>query len=245
MAAVMKQIRAQLAAAHGHKGMLLAAVVLRDAATAAECRRGLAHLGVRIGDEAFDAVEAAHGDALAAAVCGSLEKRNVVVDMGWARVAGDGAMEVTVARLFEQYDTARHERVDATVTVTSFAECWDELTAPEGVVSKENFTAYYIGVSLTVAADRDFQLLVMRSWNLDRPAAVVELAAASATLAAQSAMTGRKHALYHTSSNSIGTNLEQAFEPTMKNNRAGHFTKHAPPPAPTSGMNTSTTRTKV
>ena len=247
----MRRVGTQRAGAHGSRGMLLAATPLAGVDDAADVRRGLALISVRLSDEHFDALVAAHGAGLAAAICGSLGGRATVVDMAFARVAGSADAVVAVEDLVAQYDVSRHEHVDQEQAAAEFASCFDQVTAPDGVVGKAMFVAYYIGVAHRFAADREFQLYVMRSWNLDRPAGAATAAAqlggtnASMSSTQQRAMTGRSHPLYQTASGNIGTNLEQAFAMNPKNNRAGAFTKHAPTPMASTGLNTSASRTKV
>ena len=237
----------------GQNALRLAFLTLRDCVTHDEFRRGLASLGVRIADEDADLMAAkVESDRLTMLVVGSLPaRRRTVVEEAFRKLCRlSGETNIAVGAIHEYFDPTRFQEVvsrlrTAEECVEEIAEAFNYDTNPDGSVGLEEFAAYYSGVSASIKEDSDFERYVLRSWNLDRPLAATREELATTMTRIPQSKEGRSHPLYQPSSTNVGKNLDQAFEVTKQFNRAGAFTKHAPPPGPSSGLNTSFTRSKA
>ena len=248
-------IRERLHERYGDNCLRLAFLELRQAGTPADVRRCLATLGVRIADEDFAAVEASSssGEHFSAAIVGKLSaRRQTVVDEAWRRLKTVCGMETacTVGAIHALFDPSRfqpvvtgHKTVDQ--YVQEMHDLFNDESNPDGLVTRDEFAAFYAGVGIGHAQDVDFERHVLRAWNLDKPQIATrdELAATSTSVPKSKA--GRDHPLYQPSSTAVGKNLDQAFDVPRSHNRAGAFTKHAPRPQASSGLNTASTRSKV
>uniref|UniRef100_A0A7S1PL58 EF-hand domain-containing protein n=1 Tax=Neobodo designis TaxID=312471 RepID=A0A7S1PL58_NEODS len=251
---IVAGIRARLHERYGDNCLRLAHQHLLAASTVADVRKALARLGVRIADEEFATLEA-RGDAaaLAADIVGKLSpRRHTVVGEAWRRLKAVCGMETacTIGAVHALFDPSRFQAVQTghkTVDqyVQEMQELFSDESNPDGLVTQDEFVAFYGGVSMGIAQDVDFERHVLRAWNLDKPQVATrdELMATATTVPKSKA--GREHPLYQPSSTAIGKNLDQAFDVPRSHNRAGAFTKHAPRPQPSSGLNTASTRSKV
>lgn len=253
VASIIASIRARLVEREGENALRVAHNHLRGCGTVPECRRNLKDLGVRIADEDVEVLDAnIDAQQLPALIVGKLSaRRQLVVEEAFRRLCKVSDDEMPhVAALHEYFDASRHSAVKsrlktADAVVADFEALWTRESNPSGVVTFEEFCAYYGGVSAGITADEEFELHVMRSWNLDRPHVSTRAAQSEQMNTTVQSKEGRNHPLYQTAAQHYGKNLEQAFEVPRANNRAGGFTKHNPPPRATSGLNTSSYKSKA
>lgn len=255
MEPVLRTIRARLLERWGPNGVRLAYKRLLEVKDADSARRALAGLGVRVADEEFAYLERQlRGDQFAGAVVGVVSsRRSLVLGEAWKRLknaCGSDADVITTGAMHALFDPSRFQVVQTghktgEQCVDELREIFSDESNPDGLVSFGEFTAYYAGVGLEIADDSDFERHVMRAWNLDKPyiATRDELAATATHVPASKA--GRAHPLYQPSSAAVGKNLDQAFETSRDHFRAGAFTKHAPRPSPSSGLNTAVSRSRI
>lgn len=246
---ILNSIRQALVTRCGVNALRLAASQLYQRDSYSEYRAVLAALGIRISDEDFEVlVESIAESDFPGMLLGALSpRRQLVVDEAFRRltkIAGRHAVSYAVLR--DYFDPSRH------ADVTSRLKLVEDVIADfhadfggDSEIDQPEFNAYYMGVSCTIADDLEFEKHVMRSWNLDKPYIASREELASTVTRVPKSTFGRQHPLYQTASQNVGKGLDQAFEVPRENNRAGHFTKHAPPPKPSSSLNTSTTRSKV
>jgi hypothetical protein len=250
---IAAELRNSLIERWGANGLRLARQQLREADSHAELRKGLAALGVRLADEDFETVAAAFapGD-LVNRIIGQLSaRRKLIVEEAYKRLCvASGSDVADVDAMYRHFDPSRFPEVTsnkktADECISDIVDAFSFETNPDGTVSFHEFADYYCGVAGTVADDKDFERLVLRSWNLDRPATVTRDQLEMTATRIPKSTAGRDHPLYQPASTLVGKNLQQAFDVPRAHNRHGAFTKHAPPPAPSSSLNTASTRSRV
>lgn len=262
---VITDLQAKLVRRHGDFGVHKAFLGLAGSPNITEAREALADLSARMPDEAFELmVQAKVTPAdLIAAICLSLSvSRRVVVDAAWASLcqrigvpssSNLKGVAVPTGYLRSQYDASRF--VEVKNGSTTEATCLADFAAafPDGVtdVSYEEFAALCTGVSLMRPDDdKNYQLHIVRAWNLDRANVSPAAAEAAAALLAERSIKktgneslGRNHPLYQTSSSRIGVGAsEGATKAVVQYHRAGRFTKENPSPSPSAGLNCAPVR---
>ena len=225
-----------------------------------ELRGGLRDFGIVVADEEFDHMVKLldkNGDGSISvtefliAVRGPLSPRRItVIQAAFKRLDRDGSGIIDLYDLRDYYDVSRHPAVltgkatQADVLV-KFLCNFDSETNPDGKVTFKEFLDYYAGVSASIDNDQHFELLLTRAWNLDKPVKAKRDEIQMRQTQTVKSKYGTAHPLYQTSTKMIGKDLDQAFPPERRFGKAGKFTKHEPLPSPSSGLNTSVTRSKV
>jgi hypothetical protein len=266
-APLISQVRSKLVGAHGPDGLHMAYTQLQGVSSLREARAVLARLSARILDEHFAALEAAGfnvADLIKAVSDDAISvARRIVVDAAWSMlvtaavadslspgVAAPNPADVSVSAsvLLERFDASRFTDVcsGAVTEAQAIAEFAAAFPDPDAQVSPAEFVSYCAGVSECTPDSKEFQLKVVRSWNLDRRG-MKALALADADITASGSAArrsmGRAHPLYQTASMTIGKGAALAPEVAVRKwNRTGAFTKENPSPSPSCGLNTSATK---
>jgi hypothetical protein len=269
---VFAELRRKLVERHGDDGLHQAFCAVRDAADVEHARALLAQLSARIADSNFDTL-VANGVTVADFVKALSDdavppQRRIIVDAAWAMLVGAATaeslapgeaapnpaeIEIAAAVLLDRFDASRLEavRLGMTTEADATAAFAAAFSRPDAPVTPAEFLSYCGGISEQTANEKDFQLAIVRMWNLDRRGVRAPSAAGSPTggsLAASMTATqslGRAHPLYQTSSMQVGRGAHLAPDvATRKWNRAGAFTKENPSPTPSAGLNTSTTKSR-
>ena len=250
-------LRSKVLQRDGKSGLrVLIRTIRGSSADVSAIRSALRDAGIYVSDTCFSELIdqfAKNGvvdrDKLVTSVIGKLpSRRDTVLSVTTEKLDSNKLGVISAATIRAAYDVSRHPEVLA--RRRGWKEVSEEFLAQFSEdVSTEEFVAYYAGVSQFIADDKDFDLLLIRSWSLDRPkVAPVEDSQWQPEASKQGQSNGKEarkqHPLYQTSASGIGVRLEHAE--TEKNfNRTAIFTKYAPPPAPGSGLNTAATRTRV
>lgn len=276
MSQAFDRLRRKIVERHGKSGIRIAVNASRSASDVLDpscVRESLRANGVWIPDEDFELMVAASQpdgvfdvNRFVKGLIGDIGSRRVnVLQVLWERLDPNHNLMVPIEVFLGSYDVQRHpdvksnRRPAADVAADFFAIFEDNsIEAQQRIVSKESLFAYYSGVSLLTERNDDFELLIARSFALDRPKGAAGGALGgssgslyeSALLSKQKALgstMGRAHPLYQTSASVIGSVPEGTPVPEVDKShfRTGEFTKHAPPPSGASGMNTSTSRGRV
>ena len=273
MVQAFDRLRHKIVERHGKAGIRLAVNAARsapDVFDAASVRENLRANGVWIPDEDFDVMVAASQpdgvfdiNRFVKGLIGDIGSRRVnVLQVLWERLDPSQNLIVPIETFLGSYDVQRHpdvksnRRPAADVAADFFAIFDDDSTeAQQRIVSKESVFAYYSGVSLLTERNDDFELLIARSFALDRPKGAAGAAGAlggslydsSSKQKSLNSTMGRAHPLYQTSASVIGSVPEgtPVHQVDKSHFRTGDFTKNAPPPSGASGMNTSTSRGRV
>lgn len=273
MSSSFQNARLKVTQRHGRNGIRMVVCVVRQISdqdgfiSSSETLRGaLRGVDIWFADDDFTDMmaksasadgEKVSADAFIAQFVGELpSRRRNVVQILWERLDAERTGYVPADFLLRLYDVSRHpdvvsrRRAAEDVSGSFFNEF-----SGAGVVSKEEIVAYFAGVSLNTERHEEFELRVARSFNLDRPAQFRALAEGTADLGSTSSSSqgttpkstlGRAHPLYQTSAQQVGVTSSSdipAADPRF--NRKGAFTKHAPPFVGATGLNTSTSRTRV
>lgn len=245
---------------HGKNGIRLVVDVIRRLNAPVEAtalRVALRDVGVWFSDDDFQAMvsqSATDGvalsvDAFVRCLIGDLpSRRKNVLQILWERLDKERRGFVETDAFLAAYDVTRHPDVTSnrrqpSDVANDFYELFADATA-RGIVTKEEVFAYYSGVSLRIDRTEDFELLIMRSFSLDRPRELFAADGPAKNLTHTSTQ-GRVHPLYQTSANMVGANCDKATGVTKAFNRTGEFTKHAPPFVGATTLNTSVTRPRV
>lgn len=243
---ILADIRRSLVARCGFNSLRALRATLDTCVSASEFRTALASFGIRISDEDFATISALQFDALRDGILEKLSpRRQLVVDEAFRKLRSVQD-PVTEDLLRDFFDPSRLEGVARKLELESdVLDTFFEAFPGNAIVDAFGFSAYYGGVSCSIASDVDFEKHVMRSWNLDKgiPVSRSELRALAETI--PKSKMAREHPLYQTAAQQHGKDLDKAFEVPTEHHRNGHFTKHAPPPKPSSGLNTGSTRSKV
>ena len=131
---------------------------------------------------------------------GLANRRRNVIEQAFKRLDPEGAGYVELFALQSAFDTARHpdviaRRATPEQAAAKFLSAFSDAQHPTGLVSVEEFVNYYVGVSATVPADDQFELLLIRSFALDRPSnATMALAAARGSASGQDGVSSRYNA---------------------------------------------------
>ena len=257
--------------------LLWRALQCRDDSAGSEidhARAALASLSVRMTDEDFLLIKdnVSSQARFYKMIGGEMsDRRKTVLDLAWTRLASiyayrhaaDGSMNsalptsLPASVLSDHFDVRRHKEVqDGTVTAEEAIEEFMGLLRREVHVEStlcshvfyNEYLAYFCGLSNRIPKDVDFELYIVRSWNLDAPpngayrsrqeqeAAFVDMP--MSTL-------GREHPLYQTSSSVIGAPKVTAFPVETCFRRAGKFTQREPPREPAATLNTSIAKSRI
>jgi hypothetical protein len=251
----IESVRQKAIQRNGKSGIRMLVRMIRSAAPYCEAiRSNLREIGLYISDSDFSELLKQFGangdsldcDRLVKAVIGKFpSRRETVLAVTTEKLDPSRRGVITSAAIRTAYDVSRHPEVLARRrSAADAAEKFLEQFPSD--VSHEEFLAYYAGVSQFVADDKEFDLLLIRQWSLDRPkVALIDAESQIGADAEVAAPTkGKTHPLYQTSASSIGVRVENSVIET-KFNRTAIFTKFAPPPAPGSGLNTSKTTSRV
>eukprot|EP01062_Namystynia_karyoxenos_P059235 TRINITY_DN50683_c0_g1_i1.p1 TRINITY_DN50683_c0_g1~~TRINITY_DN50683_c0_g1_i1.p1 ORF type:complete len:352 (+),score=129.41 TRINITY_DN50683_c0_g1_i1:88-1056(+) len=110
-----------------------------------------------------------------ATVRGGLKGRRLeVVREAFAKFDRDGSGKIDVADLHGVYDASRHPKVlsgeqTEEEVLESMLATFDSQTNPDGVVTRDEFEAYYAGLSASIDSDDYFELMMRNTWKLDEP----------------------------------------------------------------------------
>jgi len=239
---------------HGKHGLRLIVAALHSVRRSdpESVRSSLRDCGVFLPDQAFAQFVAqyaqkdgtVHIGALVSQVIGKLNPhRQLVLDALFDHLGLNRSGEMAKSALYRAYDASRHP--DVLAGRRSAMEVTDTFMAPFGeVVSRDDIAAYYSAVSDLTPTDKAYDLLLVRSWSLDRPKSGLSDSLELTNSSTMRTTENTPHPLYQTSasvigSRSTGCTAERSF------NRTGAFTKHAPTPKPGTSLNTGTTRSIV
>lgn len=218
----------------------------------------------------------------------AFEKLLAVRDLMSSEGKKDKQRSIPFSVLAKCFSARRHpatERLglaieDRTNLILEISDRFLKMWGGEDVVSAEEFRAFYAGVSgiydqehprpragtpAALLFDQGFELLLVRSWDLDLPPEEVVFGVATQTSAVEQLQRSAAaeaisvkghhkelkdghtpHPLYQTSTSIYGKECTKGAEHSLKKfNLNGHFTNGMPRPSPGSSLNTSTTRTKV
>lgn len=258
---VITDLQAKLVRRHGDFGIHKAFLGLAASKNIEEAREALADLSARMPDEAFEMmVESQITVAtLIGAICLSLSvTRRVVVDAAWGSLcqrigvtANPKGCAVPPGFLREQYDASRFVEVKngSTTEQHCLADFADAFPDEANDVSYEEFASLCTGISLNRPSDdKQYQLHIVRAWNLDRASVSPAASEAAAALMAErtakkESSLGRNHPLYQTTQSKIGQGAsEGATRAVIEFHRAGRFTKENPSPSPSAGLNCAPVR---
>ena len=259
--AVITDLQAKLVRRHGDFGIHKAFLGLAASNNIEEGREALADLSARMADEAFEAMVDSEVTVatLIGAICLSLSvTRRVVVDAAWTSLcqrigvtANPKGCAVPPGFLREQYDASRFVEVKngSTTEERCLAEFADAFPDEANDVSYEEFASLCTGISLNRPSDdKQYQLHIVRAWNLDRASVSPAAAEAAAALLAErtakkESSMGRSHPLYQTTQSRIGQGASDgATRAVIQYHRAGRFTKENPMPTPSAGLNCAPVR---
>jgi Ca2+-binding EF-hand superfamily protein len=225
----------------------------------AELRSSLREFGLILSDEDYAAIVLAVDPKQTGLIApadffrllrGSIRPRQItVIKAAFRRLDHDGTGIISLDTLREYYQTGRHPAVlihhlSQEQAADKFLSNWTGETNPDLVVTEEEFFNYYAGVSYRFRDDTEFELLLTRSWSLDRPTNLSRQEELLRQTQTAISKFGTAHPLYQTSAKLYGKDLEQAFKPETRYNKAGAFTKKEPPPSPSCSLNTSMTRNR-
>jgi len=250
---------------HGKNGVRLVVRIARQqsSTTPEELRELLRGAAVWFSDEDFSqmVMKSTEGsnfsiDSFVRQFIGELPpRRKNVLQVLWERLDKDRKGFVELSTFFDAYDVTRHPDVSSgrrnrhEVESDFFRIFTDDDSgcgASNGVITREELTSYYTGVSETIKRNEDFELLIIRSFSLDRPKHLFA-ASDNAMNVTHRSQQGTSHPLYQTSASLVGQNCEGIPEEILKktHNRTAIFTKNAPPFTGATTMNTSVSRPKV
>jgi Ca2+-binding EF-hand superfamily protein len=145
-----------------------------------ELGEGLRRIGVKLSARDLTTLFAffdANGDGfvslaeLSKGLRGSLSGRRLAIVEEAFKVldkTGDGV--VSVHDLVDTYDTSMHPEVKAgrmshEDVIKQMLRLWDR-DVPDGVVTKEEFVAYYVELSATIDHDDYFELMIRNAWHI-------------------------------------------------------------------------------
>lgn len=99
-------------------------------------------------------------------------RRTKLVDRAFAKFDRTGDGKVTVADLKGCFDASRHPLVQRGVkkeedVLAEFLSGFDDPANPDGVVTREEFHAYYAALSSGIPHDDVFEAMMLRCWDLD------------------------------------------------------------------------------
>jgi Ca2+-binding EF-hand superfamily protein len=226
-----------------------------------EFRTGLRDCGILLSDEDFLAAMS-HFDKnsdgnidvteFLVALRGTLApRRQRVIEIAFDRFDVDKTGVIDLNDLREVYDVSRHPQVLAgkiteAEALLSFLTLFDDQSNPDGRVTKEEFIAYYTGLSASIDNDDYFEAIVIRAWNLDKPLALRKRREAPKmpTTVNDLPQVKRAHPLYVTTQSSYGAQVE-GHTVSKERFRTGDFTKNYFGPPRHTGLNTSVTRSVV
>jgi Ca2+-binding EF-hand superfamily protein len=83
--------------------------------------------------------------------------RQHFVHLAFNSLDKDGSGEVDLAELAEIYKGGN---------VREFSQQWDDKTAPDGVITAEEFMNYYKDLSASVDTDEEFELMMRNAWHI-------------------------------------------------------------------------------
>lgn len=254
-AEAIESIRSRIATRAGPQQYMMLRRFLVGASSATEARQALAELYVRIPDEQFDALAQAlapfDGAAFWEQISGPVSRRRTTVVRNAFESLNHGSIDnaITFSTICDRCDFSRNvtkERVEE--ERSRFLDLWNVGDA----ITYGDFDAFYRGMtSSTGEDDRAFEILVMRTWNLDKAASSLSAAQAAAAATCAKSLSGgsgtmskmgRDHPLYKTAGMEYGSTVHQAPPPVQKFNRTGKFTSQEPPPSGSSGFNCSSTK---
>lgn len=210
------EIRTKVLQRYGKIGLKSVGQLLRSMDTdhsgsldAEELRSGLREgLGVCISDPDFARIVRSldtNGDGridlreMIAGLRGPIpNRRRNVIEQAFRRLDVNNNGVIDVNELAASYDVSRHpdvlaRRATNVQVAEKFLSEWDN--QPDSLVTAEEFINYYVGVSETVPQDDQFELLLIRSWALDRPSnASSALAANRSSASGQDGVSSRYNA---------------------------------------------------
>jgi Ca2+-binding EF-hand superfamily protein len=98
-------------------------------------------------------------------------RRQHFVDLAFGSLDKDGSGKVELAELAETYDCSQHPEVlkgakTERQVIREFSYMFDEETAPDGVITAEEFMNYYKDVSASVDSDDYFELMMRNAWHI-------------------------------------------------------------------------------
>lgn len=250
---------------HGKNGVRLVVRIARQLGTptAGQLREVLRDAAVWFSDEDFTNMvsKASDGDTFNVDLfvqhfIGELpSRRKNVFQVLWERLDKDRKGFVELSALFEMYDVTRHPDVASGRRSRSEVESdffriftQDDVCGipSNDIITKEELVAYYSGVSQKIDRNEDFELLIIRSFSLDRPKHLFAASDGAMNVTHRSQQ-GKVHPLYQTSASLVGQNCDGIPEEILQktHNRTAIFTKHAPPFTGATTLNTSVTRPKI
>ena len=102
------------------------------------------------------------------------ERRQKIVDRAFQKIdtTGNGLLEIDDIR--DTFDASSHPKVkDGTMSedqvLRDFLEVFEAGESKDGIVTPEEFNAYYAGLGLSIADDAYFEAVVTKAWKLDEP----------------------------------------------------------------------------
>jgi len=102
------------------------------------------------------------------------ERRTALVDQAFNKFDRDGSGVIDLDDLRGIYDASRHPKVlsgvmKASDVLADFLKTFDGSSNPDGAVTREEFQAYYAGVSAGIDDDEVFDLMMNNVWQLHVP----------------------------------------------------------------------------
>eukprot|EP00758_Cryptobia_borreli_P013501 Tbor_TRINITY_DN5840_c0_g1::TRINITY_DN5840_c0_g1_i14::g.5976::m.5976 len=180
-------------------------------------------------------------------------RRKTAIEAAYYRIDSDHKGYIDINDMKACLDVSRHPNVIAGRSspeemVNKYLSNFDNPTNPDGIVTFEDFINYYVGVSSNMESDEHFELLMIRTWALDRPSKSlvnVNTAVRSITggrgLESDGGISRKNHPLYQSTSMSYGSTIDKHKMGVM-HNRPGAFTKNAPPCGGSTGLNFGSTK---
>eukprot|EP01065_Artemidia_motanka_P032700 TRINITY_DN39690_c0_g1_i1.p1 TRINITY_DN39690_c0_g1~~TRINITY_DN39690_c0_g1_i1.p1 ORF type:complete len:573 (+),score=206.27 TRINITY_DN39690_c0_g1_i1:70-1719(+) len=101
-------------------------------------------------------------------------RRRKVVRQAFQKFDKDGSGQITVDELKGTYSVANHPAVlkgekTEEETLADFLACFEDKHNPDGVITWEEFEAYYAGVGANIDNDDYFDMMVTETWDLEDP----------------------------------------------------------------------------
>eukprot|EP01062_Namystynia_karyoxenos_P070913 TRINITY_DN6630_c0_g1_i1.p1 TRINITY_DN6630_c0_g1~~TRINITY_DN6630_c0_g1_i1.p1 ORF type:complete len:575 (+),score=199.77 TRINITY_DN6630_c0_g1_i1:78-1727(+) len=99
-------------------------------------------------------------------------RRRKIVRQAFQKFDADGSGQITVEDLRGKYSVANHPAVikgekSEDEALEDFLACFEDKHNPDGIVTWEEFEAYYCGVGANIDNDDYFEMMVTETWDLE------------------------------------------------------------------------------
>lgn len=185
---VLERVRARVAERGGLNGIRTLGVLFRimddngsNSLSYEEFEKGIKDINVDVTDKEFtqlckifdkDGDGQISFDEFLRGIRGKMSRaRQHFVFLAFETLDKDKSGQVTLDELAKIYDTSKHPEVikgekTPEEVVKEFASMWDDSTAPDGIVTMDEFLNYYKDVSASIDSDEYFELMMRNAWHI-------------------------------------------------------------------------------